>query len=132
MTALTNHKGLMRVTNIIKCEYWTQNKQLLQRHHLGKHEGVNYCTDCEKKYSDKKNLKEHQLSKHEGVIYECDQCNYSASRPESLKLHKTAIHNEGVKYACDQCSYKGTTKTNLRIHQPTRLPGVVPQPLFSF
>ena len=52
---------------------------------------------------------------NEGVMYECNQCDYKASRQDSLTSHIQSKH-EGVKYACNQCDQQFTTQGNLRNH----------------
>ena len=64
------------------------------------------------------------MSKHEGIRYECDLCEYSASKPHTLNNHKKTIH-DGLKIPCDNCSYEASTTststsvTNVSIKQFT-------------
>ena len=49
--------------------------------------------------------------------YDCDQCDYKATRPYHLRTHQNSFH-EGVKrYSCDQCDYAATKQAYLRTHQ---------------
>jgi len=51
----------------------------------------------------------------EGISYACDQCEYAATRRDSLKRHKQAQH-EGIRYPCTQCEYAATTAGHLKTH----------------
>ena len=51
----------------------------------------------------------------------CDQCNYRATRKDTLFQHINSIH-KGFKFPCDQCEYKaggrGTSLNHIRsIHK---------------
>ena len=51
----------------------------------------------------------------------CDQCNYKATRKDTLFQHINSIH-KGIKFPCDQCEYKaggrGTSLNHIRsIHK---------------
>ena len=71
------------------------------------HEGINYqCDQCDYKATKKINLKRHKRVVHEGIKYKCDQCDKFIS---NLNQHKLSVH-VGIKYNCDQCNYKATQK----------------------
>ena len=61
-------------------------------------------------------MKNHKEHKHEGIRYPCDQCDFSAKTPISLKRHKESIH-EGIRYPCDQCEYTATQNGSLKSHK---------------
>ena len=46
--------------------------------------------------------------------YPCGQCEYQATRKESLDQHKISIHEE-IKYHCVQCGHQVTSMCNLTI-----------------
>ena len=48
-------------------------------------------------------LTRHILSVHEGVKYDCNQCDFRATRRGILTCHIQSVH-EGVKYECNQCA----------------------------
>lgn len=58
-----------------------------------------------------------------GVKYPCDQCDYKAPLPHSLRQHIKTVH-EGVKYPCDFCDFKAATNVNLRNHIKTVHDGI--------
>ena len=37
--------------------------------------------------------------------FQCEQCDYSASRNSTLKTHIKAVHNKMKDYGCEQCDY---------------------------
>ena len=39
--------------------------------------------------------------------YPCEQCEYMATRKESLDQHKRSVH-EGMKYQCVKCKHQAT------------------------
>ena len=73
------------------------------------------CQECDYMASKSWNLRTHVEAKHEGVRYPCDQCEYKATTEATLKIHKKYKH-EGVRYSCDQCEYKATTTGSLKTH----------------
>ena len=56
-----------------------------------------------------------------GVRYPCNQCEYSAAQPGSLKTHIQSIHARvrfpcAKEYQCDLCEYTATTVGDLTVH----------------
>ena len=52
-------------------------------------------------------------------MYPCDQCDFMATQPSSLKIHECSIHRE-MKYSCDQCDYLTNTSSNLHRHTESK------------
>ena len=65
------------------------------------------CDQCNYEATKKCNLVRHVKSRHEGVKFPCGQCDYKATQKGSLLEHVKSIH-EGVKFPCDQCDYKAS------------------------
>ena len=81
-----------------------------------KNEGNTYdCQQCDYKATKISNLTQHVKSIHEGNTYDCKQCDYKASNRSSLSQHVKYIH-EGITYDCELCDYKATMKDNLTQH----------------
>ena len=55
---------------------------------------------------------------HEQVIYDCEKCDYKATKPNILTKNKQSKHEGGV-YECDQCDYKGIQQRHLTHHKQT-------------
>ena len=70
------------------------------------------CDKCEYKATKEGNLKKHVELKHEGFCYYCDQCEYKAKEAGTLKRHISTKHEK----ACNQCEYKGETNIDLKLH----------------
>ena len=47
--------------------------------------------------------------------YQCQYCEYKATRKYRLANHTESMH-EGKTYQCQYCEYKATTKSNLTKH----------------
>ena len=93
----SKHEGIKYSCD--QCEYVAPNKVQLRRHLRAKHEGFKpslklSCDECEYKATQRGNLEIHKQSKHKGCAYFCDQCNFSAKWPISLKVH---IYSQNTK-----------------------------------
>ena len=64
------------------------------------------------------NSEVHTTSKYDGTEYPCAQCDYIATRKNTLKMHIKAKH-EGIKYPCDQCEYVATKSIILKTNTQT-------------
>ena len=84
------------------------------------------CDQCDYTANKYPTLKMHMKSKHDGIRYPCDQCDYSATENGNLKKHKKFKH-QGVKYPCDQCDYSATVLSSLKRHQALYLKKMVAQ-----
>ena len=73
------------------------------------------CEECNYKATRLFNLRQHIEGIHDGVKYPCKHCNYTATRVSHLQRHIKSIHN-GVKYPCKQCNYKAKDPSNLQRH----------------
>ena len=78
-------------------------------------------------------FKTHKEKIHEGARYPCDQCDYVATLPKTLKrhvinvmrlLHKLEVwqenKHEGVRYPCDQFDDIATLQKTLKIHKESK------------
>ena len=73
------------------------------------------CEECNYKATRLFNLRQHIEGIHDGVKYPCKHCNYTATRVSHLQRHIKSIH-DGVKYPCKQCNYKAKDPSNLQRH----------------
>ena len=48
-------------------------------------------------------------------MFDCNQCNYQATRSDILTVHIKSKHL-GIKYPCIQCQYQATEKNSLKKH----------------
>ena len=97
------------------CDYVSKTKASLQVHINTKHLGIKYtCETCGHQCSSQQMLTWHVVGKH-GEGYPCDQCDYRATQPNQLKLHKKAIH-EKERYYCQDCTFSTSFQTNLYAH----------------
>ena len=60
-------------------------------------------------------LESHIKSVHGKDYYECDKCDYKASRKDSLNTHTKSVHDQS-KFQCEQCNYKASRKHHLQSH----------------
>ena len=81
------------------------------------------CNQCEYEATQPSSLIVHKNSRHERVRYLCDRCEYKATTQSDLAKHKKLIHN-GLKYNCNQCEYIGTGHSTLITHKKSRHQGV--------
>ena len=64
-------------------------------------------------------LRYHKKSKHQNIMYNCDQCDYTATQRGNLNYHIQAKH-EGIKYPCNQCDYELNSKSSLSYHKKAK------------
>ena len=55
--------------------------------------------------NNKKSSRVYIESVHEGIKYSCEQCEYQATRKESLDKHRRSVH-DWIKYPCGQFEYQ--------------------------
>ena len=67
------------------------------------------CEQCEYMATRKESLDQHKISVHEGIKYHCVQCGHQAISKSNLTQHKRSAH-EGIEYPCRQREYQATTK----------------------
>jgi len=48
--------------------------------------------------------------------YQCDECDHSSSRSDSLRIHKDSKH-KGIRYPCDDCDYDAAHLSSLSKHK---------------
>ena len=70
---------------------------------------------CGTAYRSRLGLFQHIRSVHEERKYDCNQCDYIATRQDYLTTHIKIVH-EGVKYVCSQCDYRATQQNSLTAH----------------
>ena len=73
------------------------------------------CEECNYKATRLFNLRQHIEGIHDGVKYPCKHCNYTATRVSHLQRHIKSIH-EGIRYPSKQSNYKATLLDNLQKH----------------
>ena len=74
------------------------------------------CDQCEYEATRFDSLVRHQRNIHEGLKYSCSYCDYQASDKGNLQQHQKTIH-EGIKYLCDQCHYQSRWSSSLNSHK---------------
>ena len=100
-----------------KCSYKAPSIAMLRKHEESDHiESVAYnCNQCDKTFKKKETLNQHKISDHEKEKHQCDICDEKCHATERLKQHKRACH-EGRKYPCDHFDYEETIKEYLYTH----------------
>merc|ERR1719186_519096 len=73
------------------------------------------CQNCDYTANRPNRLKVHYEFVHLGIKYTCSQCEYEAKGAVYLKQHIQNIH-EGIRYPCENCEYKGGSLKRLKIH----------------
>lgn len=48
--------------------------------------------------------------------FQCDQCNYAATKRGNLNAHINAIHEQIKNFSCDQCEYASARRQDLAKH----------------
>jgi len=81
------------------------------------------CNQCDSTFTRKDSLITHNLSVHEGVKYACNHCEHLFSDKANLTTHIKSIH-EGIKYPCNQCDYQATQQSRLKTHIQSKYEGV--------
>ena len=81
------------------------------------------CQECESSFKYKRGLQSH-FKAHQGVKYACKECNYKATRSDSLKAHTESQHCV-ITHSCNLCDYKATGKPNLIRHQQSIHKGIL-------
>ena len=62
---------------------------------------------------------------HEGIRHSCDQCGYSAIRPENLRAHIRDVH-ENLTFLCKNCPFQTNRKRKLNDHLRSMHGDIVP------
>ena len=57
----------------------------------------------------------HEKTKHTKNISKCQQCDYSKTSKDLLKMHIESNH-EHKQFNCEQCDYKANNKDQLQNH----------------
>ena len=86
-------------------------------------EGKYQCQQCDFEASRPGSLNKHVEIKHEGVRYPCNQCKFKGSTKQILWRHKESKH-EGIRYPCNKCDYKANRECSLKKHKEYKHEGV--------
>jgi hypothetical protein len=62
---------------------------------------------------------------HGGIKYNCEQCDFKASRKDTLKKHYISVHISSNQYPCNKCDYEATRRDNLAIHLMSKHPNLI-------
>jgi len=75
------------------------------------------CSTCEKSFKCDQSLMTHNEAKHKGTFFNCNQCDYKATRSDNIKKHIKYVH-EGMefKFKCDNCSERFKVGFDLKNH----------------
>jgi len=108
------------------CGFMASSDDALRGHIATEHEGGSrmqhrvkqyQCDQCDYMASKLRMLKQHKVSAHEAEsLFLCDKCDYQALSPHILKVHKTSKHDR-VEYRCDMCDYTTNWAANLTTHR---------------
>ena len=108
------------------CGFMANSDDALRGHIATEHEGGSrmqhrvkqyQCDQCDYMASKLRMLKQHKVSAHEAEsLFLCDKCDYQALSPHILKVHKTSKHDR-VEYRCDMCDYTTNWAANLTTHR---------------
>ena len=125
------------------CDFSALRESSILRHFKSVHEGIKYdcdecsksvvylkehkkrrhsknpkaisCNICDKSFHYDQNLKVHIKRNHDKKIFNCDQCNFSASLNSFLKQH-LSIHGDPT-IKCEDCEFKTKRKSDLNRHR---------------
>ena len=81
------------------------------------------CDICHVELISQDSLKKHKTRVHErgGQIFKCDQCDFQASCNGNLTKHVAKVHL-GIRYKCDICDYSTAYPLQLKDHARKHLP----------
>ena len=68
--------------------------------HTGQHH--RHCTVCRKGFNEKSNYEIHMRG-HDGVMLQCEYCDKTFAKNESLQ-HHLSVHTGQYNFMCDQCN----------------------------
>ena len=81
------------------------------------------CDECEFSTNvNRKALRRHVLRVHRKILqHKCDHhmCEYAASSPSALRVHKR-VHANEKEFKCDLCDYQANTKASIYTHKKTK------------
>ena len=93
---------------------------VLTRHKLTQHDRLMYdCDVCEYQATRQAHLAKHKQSNHDN----CNLCDNQATGQRKLERHKLSKHEE-LRYNCDICENQGTQQGNLTSHKQFKNDGV--------
>ena len=106
----------------ILCNFKTNCQRSLKRHHMiHTNERPYNCLNCCYRARSKCNLEQHVLygcgsKKICSGVFQCELCDYSTSRKQSLQRHKLC-HTGERPFNCDVCNYRARRKDALMEHK---------------
>ena len=121
-----HQKGLPIETSKIECQHCGKHMSptSLHRHIKSTHEGVKYnCEQCDFQASRQDHLRRHMMVKHGGLKYVCQKCDKQFCKQKSLKIHVQSVH-EDINYSCSHCEFETKTEFYLRKHIRSRHDGM--------
>ena len=107
-----------------QCDYKTSNHFYMFQHKRVHHSDTKqHCSECDYSHFYPNRVRQHFKRVHLGIkrkrksrSYQCQQCQLTFDRSDSLKFHKEEIH-KGVVYNCEVCKeYSTPKKSNLARH----------------
>ena len=106
-----------------QCDYKTSNHFYMFQHKRVHHSDTKqHCSECDYSHFYPNRVRQHFKRVHLGIkrkskkSYQCQQCQLTFDRSDSLKFHKKEIH-KGVVYNCEVCKeYSTPKKSNLARH----------------
>jgi len=102
-----------------KCDYRTRTKQSFKDHteNVHKEAVMKTCQFCGGSYKRvDKHIKISNCGQAERIRMNCDQCEKSFTRKETLKKHVKIVHLQIKNKACVYCDYRTHSKFNLDLH----------------
>ena len=102
------------------CDKKFASNQLRNKHQNLLHTKRYPCEVCQKVFSEKTRLIIHARTHSGERPYVCEDCGFSCSQKDNLRLHKEFRHpvsgQQEKKFTCDICSASFLTNSNLRRH----------------
>ena len=74
------------------------------------------CDQCDFSATRPDGLKYHKKTQHEGSRYSCEMCDFSCTSQQYLEAHINSKH-KGTRYPCDMCDYSANIKRTILKHR---------------
>ena len=79
------------------------------------------CEQCPYSASRKDRMRIHIEAVHQKIMnFRCSQCPYSAAQKAHMKNHVEAVHDKIMNYRCEECNYGTSRKDRLERHVDAR------------
>ena len=79
------------------------------------------CEQCPYSASRKDRMRIHVEAVHQKIMnFRCSQCPYSAAQKAHMKNHVEAVHDKIMNYRCEECNYGTSRKDRLERHVDAR------------